>query len=374
MTEASPVKWHLAHTSWFFETFILCAHQPGFSWYDERFRYLFNSYYNAVGRQYPRARRGLISQPSLDRVHDYRDSIDERMSALLSACGETSFQDLAPLLVLGLNHEQQHQELIATDIRHALLSEAEMGAGDAAPAVAGSAQDTRWIQFGECRTVIGHRGGGFCFDNELAAHEVLLPDFELASHPVSNAEWAAFIEDGGYRHPLIWLSDGWAWKEENSIEAPLYWRKTPAGWARATLRGVRAIEPAEPVRHVSYYEADAYSAWAGARLPRETEWEHAARECGWRTNGAGADCGESELARLGRNWEWTQSAYLAYPGFRALSGMAGEYNGKFMVNQMVLRGASSATPPLQSRASYRNFFHPGARWQYTGLRLARDPQ
>jgi ergothioneine biosynthesis protein EgtB len=370
MTDASPSKWHLAHTTWFFETFILALHQPDFSWFDERFCYLFNSYYNAVGRQYPRAERGLISRPGLQRVIGYREHVEVRMLDLLHSCPDEIFEKLAPLLVLGLNHEQQHQELIATDIKHALFhsarafDSADETASDFQPqaASARSAGMSNWVDFDETETRIGFRGPGFCFDNELAAHAVLLPAFRLSSRPVSNGHWLEFMRDGGYENPLLWLSDGWSWKSQAGIEAPLYWLKTEDGWNRFTLNGTQPVTRAEPVRHISYYEADAFASWSGARLPRETEWEHAARSCGWNSNSPNGSRVDGCLKQLGHNWEWTQSAYSAYPGFRTTPGMAGEYNGKFMVNQMVL-----------SRASYRNFFHPDARWQFSGLRLARNP-
>ena len=390
MPEASPVKWHLAHTSWFFETFILAEFAPRFEWFDEHFCYLFNSYYNAIGRQYPRPQRGLMSRPGLERVMQYRKQVTTHMLDLLQDCDDDIFGKLAASLVLGLNHEQQHQELIITDISHALLHQnsepGESVFGQSAPAYSNESKSAKvnWLEFEGGKVVTGYQGQGFCFDNELAAHPVLLLPFQIASQAVSNAEWIDFIDGGGYDNPMLWLADGWAWKCENNIRAPLYWRQAGSSWYRVTLAGAEPVPPDEPVSHVSYYEADAFASWRKARLPRENEWEHAARMSGWDSNGgetstlAKASGNENALfsktlLSLERNWEWTQSSYSAYPGFRETPGNASEYNGKFMVNQMVLRGASQATSPLHSRPSYRNFFYPGARWQFSSVRLANDP-
>lgn len=392
MPEASPVKWHLAHSSWFFETFILAVFVPRFEWFDENFRYLFNSYYNEIGAQYPRPRRGLMSKPALARVMRYRKQVTRHMLDLLHDCDDRLFGQLATGLVLGLNHEQQHQELIATDIGHALLrQDSAAGAsvsGLSTPVTSpvSAAAKTSWLDFEGGETMTGYRGQGFCFDNELAAHPVLLQPFQLARQPVSNVQWIEFIDSGGYDNPLLWLADGWAWKSANNIRSPLYWLPWNGSWYRRTLAGTEPMPPNDPVSHLSYYEAEAFASWRKARLPREDEWEFAVRRSGWKSNGGSARTAanpavkepallptEDRLLSVAHNWEWTQSAYCAYPGFKAAAGKASEYNAKFMVNQMVLRGASTATAAFHSRPSYRNFFYPDARWQFTSLRLARDP-
>ncbi len=391
MPEASPVKWHLAHTSWFFETFILAVFAPCFEWFDENFHTLFNSYYNVIGAQYPRPQRGLISRPGLQRIMLYRKHVTQHMLDLLHDCDESLFGQLASGLVLGLNHEQQHQELITTDISHALLhQDSEAGdseSGQSTPAQSNENPPARenWLNFEAGETITGYQGQGFCFDNELAAHPAVLLPFQLASQAVSNAQWIEFIDGGGYDNPMLWLADGWAWKCENDIRAPLYWYRATGSWYRRTLVGAESVPPNEPVSHLSYYEAEAYASWRKARLPREDEWEFAARVSGWESNDGGASTRvnpaaqdhtlfpeENTLLSLAHNWEWTQSAYSAYPGFQPTAGTASEYNGKFMVNQIVLRGASQATAAFHSRPSYRNFFYPDARWQFSSLRLARD--
>jgi ergothioneine biosynthesis protein EgtB len=349
MPDASPVKWHLAHTSWFFETVILS--QPGYKAFDPNFTYLFNSYYEAVGPRHPRPRRGLLTRPSLEQVMAYRAHIDTAMAA---ACADPG---LADMIVLGLNHEQQHQELILTDIKHAFFSNPLLPAYRPAKSAPHAAHPLDGVSIPGGVSFIGHDGSGFCFDNELPRHQVLLRPFRIASRPVSNGEYRAFIADGGYRRAELWLSDGWARVQEEGWEAPLYWLKDDDGSAGAvfTLSGVQPLDPHAPVEHVSFYEAAAYAAWRGARLPTEFEWEVA-----------------SPLFDHGEVWEWTRSSYDPYPGFKPLDGTVAEYNGKFMVGQMVLRGGSSATPPGHIRASYRNFFPPGARWQFSGIRLAED--
>ena len=391
MPEASPVKWHLAHTSWFFETFILAEFAPCFECFDEHFCYLFNSYYNAVGRQYPRPQRGLMSRPGLERVMQYRKQVTTHMLDLLQDCDDDLFGKIAASLLLGLNHEQQHQELIMTDISHALLhqdSEAGKSASrQSAPAPPSENRSARenWLNFDAGETITGYQGQGFCFDNELAAHPALLLPFQLASQAVNNAQWIEFIDGGGYDDPMLWLADGWAWKCANNIRSPLYWYRANGSWYRRTLAGAQSVPPNDPVSHLSYYEAEAFASWKKARLPREDEWEFAARVSGWESNDGGASTRvnpaakdhtllavENTLLALEHNWEWTQSAYSAYPQFKATTGKASEYNGKFMVNQIVLRGASQATAAYHSRPSYRNFFYPNARWQFTSLRLARD--
>ncbi len=353
MPDASPVKWHLAHTSWFFETVIL-SRRPGYGLFDPRFAYLFNSYYEALGPRHPRPRRGLLTRPSLEEVLAYRAHVD---AAMLGACGDDSLRDS---ILLGLNHEQQHQELILTDIKHAFFSNPLLPAySDQGRAPFASTPCERITVAGGV-TPIGHDGGSFAFDNESPRHQVLLRPFRIASRPVSNGEYRAFIEDGGYRRPEFWLSDGWSKVQEEGWEAPLYWLKDDDGSAQKnaavfTLSGVQSLDPNAPVEHVSFFEASAYAAWAGARLPTEFEWEAA-----------------SSLIDHGQVWEWTRSAYDPYPGFKPFGGVAAEYNGKFMVGQMVLRGGSSVTPPGHIRATYRNFFPPQARWQFSGIRLAED--
>ena len=347
MPDASPVKWHLAHTTWFFETVIL-AKQPGYRPVDPRFAFLFNSYYEALGPRHPRPRRGLLSRPSLDEIYAYRAQVD---AAMLKACSDETLRDA---ILLGLNHEQQHQELILTDIKHAFFSNPLLPAYRPELSASHAAQKLEWLAHAGGAVEIGHQGEGFAFDNETPRHPVLLQPFAIASRPVSNGEYQAFIADGGYRRTEFWLSDGWTRAQEENWEAPLYWLKDGDGNESVfTLCGVQSLDLHAPVEHVSFYEACAYAAWAGARLPTEFEWE------------------ASQMAH-GEVWEWTRSSYDPYPGFKPFTGIAAEYNGKFMVGQMVLRGGSSATPRGHIRATYRNFFPPQARWQFSGIRLARD--
>lgn len=349
MPDASPVKWHLAHTSWFFETVIL-SRRPGYKPFDPRFAYLFNSYYEALGPRHPRPRRGLLSRPSLDQVYAYRAHVDVAMA---EACADESLHDL---ITLGLHHEQQHQELIVTDIKHAFFSNPLLPAYRSTPPEPRMAAPVNGVSIPGGVSLIGHDGSGFAFDNEGPRHQVLLRPFRIASRAVTNGEYQAFIADGGYRRPEFWLSDGWAKAQEENWEAPLYWLKDDDGSESIfTLSGVQRLDPHAPVEHVSLYEAAAYAAWAGARLPTEFEWEAAA-----------------PLLAHGEVWEWTRSSYDPYPGFKAFEGVAAEYNGKFMVGQVVLRGGSLATPPGHIRATYRNFFPPQARWQFSGIRLAED--
>jgi ergothioneine biosynthesis protein EgtB len=372
MPDASPAKWHLAHTTWFFETFVLRDHLPGYRAYDESYAYLFNSYYEGEGERHPRSQRGMIARPSLDEVRAWRAAVDE---ALLGAIGDLP----ADIITLGLNHEQQHQELMLMDLTAAFfanpLRPALWAPGPALPAALPG--PIAWRRGAEGQIEIGHDGADFAFDCEGPRHRALLHPHALADRTVTNAEWLSFIADGGYGDPLLWLSDGWAWVRENRIEAPLYWVKGEAGWSRFALDGLRPLDLAEPVSHISYYEADAYARWAGARLPTEAEWESAAAaldpDGGNQLDAAGPVrpvAGDTGL--IGNVWIWTGSAYLPYPGFQPAPGAVGEYNGKFMCSQMVLRGGCCATPRGHLRASYRNFFYPHQRWMFSGLRLARD--
>ncbi len=377
MPDASPAKWHLAHTTWFFETFVLARAAPSVPPHDAAWRYLFNSYYEAAGPRQPRPERGLLSRPSLEAVLRWRAVVDERMVALLAGARD---EDLLDVLALGIAHEEQHQELLVTDVKHAFSVQPLRPAYLARPPPPGAAHRLEWLpQEGGVRE-IGAAGPGFAFDNERPRHRVLLAPHALASRPVSCGEWLAFMDAAGYRRPEHWLFDGWAAVQRNAWRAPLYWTEEGGRWWQFTLGGMRPVDEAEPVAHVSFYEADAYARWAGARLPTEAEWEAAAEGAtedgnfadSGRLHPAPARAGEGLVQLFGDVWEWTQSAYAPYPGFRPLAGALGEYNGKFMVNQLVLRGGSCATPRGHVRPSYRNFFQPEARWQFSGLRLARD--
>jgi ergothioneine biosynthesis protein EgtB len=389
MPDASPAKWHLAHTTWFFETFVLERHEPAFRAHNPAYRVLFNSYYNGIGEQHARPERGLITRPGLAEVMAYRRAIDERVLALLEARPAPVATEL---VTLGLHHEQQHQELILTDLLH-LLSRNPLQPAyrPSPPPQAGRAAPLAWIELAGGLAEIGHAGDGFAFDNELPRHRCWLAPFALANRLVTQGEWAAFVDDGGYRDPRWWLAAGWDWVRAQRIDAPLYWRRDETGERQVfTLLGSMPLQHDAPVAHVSLYEADAYARWLGAqlgracRLPTEAEWEHAAAaaerdgiarcrfvEAGlWRP--AAAEPGAGLLQLFGDAWQWTSSAYAPYPGFRPWAGAAGEYNGKFMVNQYVLRGGSCATPRSHIRASYRNFFPAEARWQFTGVRVAQD--
>ena len=356
MPDASPAKWHRAHTTWFFEEFVLGRFAPGYRVFDPDFRYLFNSYYEAVGPRHPRPARGLLSRPAAERVGAYRAHVDAAMRRLLADAPA----EAAPLIELGLQHEQQHQELLLTDTLHAFAQH------PLAPAVrpgwrepAGDPGPTRFLDHPGGAIALGHAGPGFCFDNETPRHRVLLTPFAIASRLVRNGAWCDFIADGGYRTATLWMSDGWARASAEGWTAPLHWRERDGTWWQIGLGGIAPLDPAAPARHISWYEADAFARWAGARLPTEAEWEAAATR---------ADFAEAH----DQCWQWTGSAYLPYPGYRPEAGAVGEYNGKFMIGQMVLRGGSLATPPGHARPSYRNFFHPEKRWQFSGLRLARD--
>jgi ergothioneine biosynthesis protein EgtB len=381
MPDASPVKWHLAHTSWFFETFLLAPGVPGYCPVHPLYNYLFNSYYNAIGDRWPRPARGLLSRPTVAEVYAYRNAVDERLLGLLEGAGGRRLDvSLEATLVLGLHHEQQHQELILTDVKHLLASNplrpAYRPAPPAAPAV--PVAPLGWTTYPAGLRWLGYEGDGFAFDNEEPRHRVFVEAFALASRPTTSGEYLAFLEDGGYDRPELWLSDGWHAKCNQGWTAPLYWERHGGGWRLMTLHGLRELCPDEPVCHLSYYEADALARWAGARLPTEAEWETAAQ--GWDGEGNFLDSGRLHPAPaaggtaprlLGDVWQWTGSPYTAYPGYRPPAGALGEYNGKFMCNQLVLRGGSCFTPRAHVRPTYRNFFPPEARWQCTGVRLAR---
>jgi ergothioneine biosynthesis protein EgtB len=375
MPEASPTKWHLAHTTWFFETFILQSYLPSYKPFDPQFKYLFNSYYKQLGAHPYRGSRGLMSRPSLQQVHAYRDYVERALLGFVEKAGD----DVLELVELGLNHEQQHQELILTDIKHALWSSPlrPEPVADRGPRV--SAPRMSWTEIDGGVHAVGHEGSGFAFDNESPRHEVLLQSFRIASRPVTNAEYLEFMQEDGYHRPELWLSDGWDTVCAQHWDAPLYWERHDDGsWWYFTMDGIKEVDPAELVCHVSFYEADAYARWCGARLPREEEWEVAAIRMPSRGTfledyifHPQAARGEGNQQMFGDVWEWTASPYVAYPGFQPAAGLIGEYNGKFMCNQLVLRGGSCATPASHIRASYRNFFPPQARWQFSGIRLAR---
>ena len=373
MPDASPAKWHLAHTTWFFETFVLRDHVPNYALHDERWPFLFNSYYDGEGERHARARRGMLSRPSLAEVLEYRAHVDAAMGAAMPALGP----DALALVELGLNHEQQHQELMLIDLLAAFAENPLLPAlwpSEAAPLPVPPALG--WIEGATGRVEIGHDGEGFAFDCEGPRHEVILRPHALADRLTTNAEWLSFIDDGGYERPELWLADGWAWVSEQRAVAPLYWRRGEAGWMRFGLDGLKPVNLAEPVCHINYYEADAYARWAGARLPTEAEWETAAAGRdpaeGNQLDAAGPVRPRGGEALFGDVWQWTMSAYLPHPGFRPAAGTVGEYNGKFMCGQFVLKGGSCATPRGHSRASYRNFFYPHQRWMIAGLRLAKD--
>jgi len=392
MPDVSPTKWHLAHTTWFFETFILKKFSHRYRPEIPQYAYLFNSYYNAAGDMHRRDLRGLISRPTVREAQRYRASIDSHIDNLLSDADEKLLDEIEPILVLGIHHEQQHQELLVTDIKHVFAQNPlypvfrKPKAGGRSSATPGSrGSPLHFVGFDEATVEIGHNGRGFAYDNEGPRHRALVPAFSLATRPVTNGEYMAFIADKGYARPEFWLSLGWMTVNDQRWQAPLYWTKHEGAWWNFTLSGFRPVDESEPVTHVSYFEADAYANWAGARLPTEFEWERAALDCPIEGNfvedetfhprALATSENDSRLHQMfGEVWEWTRSAYSPYPGYRAAPGALGEYNGKFMCNQYVLRGGSCATSRSHIRRTYRNFFQPEKRWQFTGIRLARDPQ
>ncbi len=385
MADASPTKWHLAHITWFFETFLLERFEPGFKPFDAAYRVLFNSYYQGIGAQFPRAQRGLMTRPTRAEVRRYRTHVDEAMLALIAA--RPGDAEIAALVTLGLHHEQQHQELLLTDIKHALsCNPAAAAYAKRWPMRSVQPQPLRWFAHPGGLVELGHlpaEDGDFCFDNETPRHRTWAEPFEIASRPATYGDYLGFMEDGGYQRPELWLSMGWDWVRAGARTAPLYWHHAGDHWLNHTLQGCVAIDPHTPVCHLSFFEADAFARWSGARLPTELEWELAARRL--RSPAAGnfadrgafhpmpqaAPAGDEPVQMFGDVWEWTASAYLPFPGYRPLPGAVGEYNGKFMCNQFVLRGGSCATPAGHARASYRNFFPPEAQWQFSGVRLAR---
>lgn len=382
MPDVSPTKWHLAHTSWFFETFVLKPAVPNYRRFEEKYGYLFNSYYHAAGERHPQSQRGLLSRPTVHEIFDYRHHVDREVISFLEQTSDAELSKMRFAVELGLNHEEQHQELLLTDIKHVLgtnpLDPVYRPAIQSRP---GSVARRGWVGFDGGVVECGYRGSGFAFDNELPRHRVYLDPFELANQPVSCGEYLQFIEDRGYERPELWLSDGWDARQRQGWRAPLYWKQTEDDWSLMTLSGRRRLDLGEPVCHVSYYEADAFARWAGARLPREEEWELAA--AGQVIRGNFVESGrlhpstvyssapEGPRQMFGDTWEWTMSPYLPYPGYVPFGGSFGEYNGKFMSNRMVLRGGSCVTSIRHIRPTYRNFFPPDARWQFSGIRLAR---
>lgn len=385
MPDVSPTKWHRAHVTWFFETFVLAEFQPRFATFQDTYWTLFNSYYETVGPRYPRANRGFISRPGAHEVGEYRRHVDDRMTDLLAGADEQLMSRLASVLELGFHHENQHQELLLMDIKHVLAQNPlQPVAYPGSRTTAGSVRSAQWLEFTGGVVEIGSGSAAFTFDNELPAHPVLLQPFRLSNRLVTNGEWLDFMADGGYERHELWLSDGWARVSAEQWDSPLYWRHEDGQWMEHTLHGTRPIRLNEPVLHVSHYEADAFATWAGKRLPTEFEWEHAVRHSGVRAPDVDRDITgfhpqpdsegeESDLRQVfDAAWQWTSSAYLPYPGFRAPDGAIGEYNGKFMSGQMVLRGGASITPRGHARSTYRNFFPAHSRWAFTGVRLAED--
>jgi len=385
MPDASPVKWHLAHTTWFFETFLLVPHLPGYRPFHPRFRFLFNSYYDGVGPRWPRSKRGLLSRPTTVEAYAYRAYVDNHVTRFLESLGSQGLTQIASTVSLGIQHEQQHQELILTDLKHAWAANPLCPVYREALFGSGTPPRQRWIAFPAGLASIGHDGNGFAFDNESPRHRIWHHGVWLSNRLVTNAEYLAFIQDRGYDRPELWLSDGWATRQSQAWEAPLYWAHQDGEWSITTLAGPRRLSADEPVCHVNYYEADAFARWAGSRLPTEEEWELAATVVplgghfldSGRFHPANCPAGDDRgpIHQLfGDVWQWTSSPYVGYPGYHPAAGALGEYNGKFMCNQFVLRGASCATPRSHSRRTYRNFFPPDARWQFSGIRLAKELQ
>jgi ergothioneine biosynthesis protein EgtB len=416
VTDVSPPKWHLAHTTWFFENFVLDPNESAYERFHPMYHYLFNSYYNLAGKYHPRVKRGILSRPTVGEIYDYRRKITQRTASLIERANEELLQSLGDIVTLGIHHEQQHEELLVTDIKHILwCNPMEPVYRERAPETSTAPARLGWLEFSGGLHEVGFEGGGFCFDNELPRHKTYLEDYRIANRLVTNGEYLAFMEDGGYERPDLWLSDGWYTINEEHWDCPLYWEKRDGEWWNFSLSGMCKVDPHEPVVHVSHYEADAYARWAGKRLPTEPEWEHAVAGLPYEGNfvdseryhpataavhpepvegpeaveGRGTPNvardpnsvrpelvegrGTHDAARLqfyGDVWEWTSSAYLPYPGFEPLPGAVGEYNGKFMSGQMVLRGGSCATPQNHIRDTYRNFFQPNLRWQFMGIRLA----
>jgi ergothioneine biosynthesis protein EgtB len=383
MEDASPTKWHLAHVTWFFENFVLKQHLDGYRLFDESFNYCFNSYYESLGPRHPRPQRGLLTRPSTERVLAYRAHVDDGLRSLMTSEKGQS-EDVARLIEIGINHEQQHQELLLTDILALFAASPLKPAYQPSPSALDLSEPAsiRWIGFDGGIRRVGHATNDYCWDNELPSHDALIHPFKLADRLITNAEWLQFIADGGYTTASLWLADGWSTVNREEWRSPLYWHETDAGWFQMSLQGLLPVVPAEPVAHVSYYEADAFARWAGKRLPTEFEWEIAAagmdtarnpaHSASLRPRRAEASDAETPKQLFGDVWQWTASAYLPYPGYKPPEGAIGEYNGKFMVSQQVLRGASCATPADHSRATYRNFFYPPQRWQFVGLRLASE--
>jgi ergothioneine biosynthesis protein EgtB len=384
MPDVSPAKWHLAHTTWFFETFVLADSDPSYPLFHPQFGSLFNSYYNAVGPFWPRSQRGILSRPTVAEIYRYREHVNRAMQRLLHEQGTALKSEVRERIILGLNHEQQHQELLLTDLKHAFASNPLHPVyRQSMPRQAEGPRTLSWIAYPGGLGRVGHEGPGFAYDNEMPRHAMFLAPFQLASRLVSCGDYCAFIDDDGYRRPELWLSEGWAMCLAQGWQAPLYWEQEHHAWYSMTLGGWQQVRDADPVCHVSYFEADAYARWAGARLPTEFEWEAAAGECPLSGTFLDLDTlhpralddgdGDSRPVQMfGEVWQWTGSAYLAYPGYQPMPGALGEYNGKFMCNQMVLRGGSCGTPRSHFRRTYRNFFPPHARWQFTGIRLAKD--
>ena len=385
MSDVSPTKWHLAHTSWFFETFILKPHLENYTPYHPRYAFLFNSYYVQAGERHCRAQRGLLSRPTVENVYQYRSYVDEHMNALLMNVDDELYAVLAPLVEIGIHHEQQHQELLVTDIKHVFSINPLYPVYEAYKAgVVTPVQASQWLSYSGGLSEVGHNGGDFGYDNEYPRHRVYIEPFKLASRLVTNREYIEFMEDGGYERPELWLSAGWATVQDEGWTAPLYWERNNEEWHSFTLSGLRPVDLDEPVCHVSLFEADAFARWSGSRLPTEQEWERAAENVS--LNGNYVEAGfyrpvrpqeplateaDQPLQLYGDVWQWTQSQYTSYPGYQPAEGALGEYNGKFMCNQFVLRGASCATSRTHARLTYRNFFPPDARWQFTGIRLAK---